>query len=52
MTSALLLVRDCIICGVTLWLAPVEYVFDMVESELVRRGVELEEVDQTARRAA
>ena len=25
MTSALLLARDCIICGVTLWLAPVEY---------------------------
>ncbi|MCP3459577.1 hypothetical protein [Bradyrhizobium sp. CCGUVB23] len=52
MTSALLLVRDCIICGVTLWLAPVECVFDMIESELVRRGVELEDVDEVARHAA
>jgi hypothetical protein len=42
MTSDLLLARDCIICWVTVWLAPVEFMFDMIESELVRRGVALE----------
>jgi len=41
MTPALLLVRDCIIYSVNVWLAPVECVFDMIESELVRRGIEL-----------
>jgi hypothetical protein len=42
MTSALLLARDCIICWVNVWLAPVEYAFDAIESELVRRGIELD----------
>lgn len=42
MTSALLLARDGIICWVAVWLAPVECAFDMIESELVRRGVELD----------
>jgi uncharacterized membrane protein YkoI len=39
MTSALLLARDCIIYSVNVWLVPVECVFDMIESELARRGV-------------
>jgi hypothetical protein len=42
MTQGLLLGRDCIICWVTVWLAPVEPIFDMIESEPVRRGVALE----------
>ncbi|MDB5502864.1 MAG: hypothetical protein JWR89_2766 [Tardiphaga sp.] len=42
MTPALLLARDCIIYWVNVWLAPVEGAFDLIESELVRRGVELE----------
>ncbi|MBR0825700.1 hypothetical protein JQ596_09130 [Bradyrhizobium manausense] len=42
MTSALLFTRDCIIYWVNVWLAPVECAFDMIESELVRRGVELD----------
>ncbi|RXT42909.1 hypothetical protein B5V03_24090 [Bradyrhizobium betae] len=42
MTPALLLARDCIIYWVNVWVAPVECVFDMIESELVRRGVALE----------
>lgn len=45
MTSALLLARDGIICWVAVWLAPVECAFDMIESELVRRGVELDEAE-------
>jgi hypothetical protein len=40
-TPALLLARDCIIWWVHVWLAPVEYAFDTIESELERRGVEL-----------
>ncbi|WP_187436667.1 hypothetical protein [Bradyrhizobium rifense] len=44
MTPALLLARDCIIYWVNVWLAPVECMFDMIESELVRRGVALEGV--------
>ena len=52
MTSDLLLARDCIICWVTLWLAPVECMFDMIESELVRRGVALEGVEHPSRPAA
>jgi hypothetical protein len=40
-TPALLLVRDCIIYSVTVWLVPVEYAFNLIESELVRRGVQL-----------
>ena len=39
MTSALLFTRDCII--VNIWLVPVECAFTFVESELVRRGVQL-----------
>ena len=41
MTSALLLARDCIIYSVNVWLVPVECAFNMIESELVRRGVQL-----------
>ena len=41
MTPALLLVRDCIIYSVNVWLVPVECAFNMIESELVRRGVQL-----------
>lgn len=44
MTSALLVARDCIICWLNVWLAPVECVFDMIESEIVRRGIELDGV--------
>ena len=39
MTTVLLLSRDYIICWVNVWLAPVECVFDMIESELERRGI-------------
>jgi hypothetical protein len=46
MTSDLLLARDCIICWVTIWLAPVESMFDVIETELVRRGVVLEGVER------
>jgi hypothetical protein len=49
MTSDLLLARDCIICWVNVWLAPVECMFDMIESELVRRGVALEGVEHPSR---
>lgn len=46
MTPALLLARDCIIYWVNIWIAPVEYTFDMIESELVRRGVDLDSADR------
>ena len=49
MTTALLLARDCIICWVNVWLAPVECAFDLIESELVRRGVELEAAEHPSR---
>ena len=39
MTPALLIARDCIIYWVNVWIAPIEYVFDTIESELERRGV-------------
>ena len=52
MTATLLLARDCIIYGVHLWLAPVECVFDMIEAELVSRGIALDEVDHAAGRNA
>ncbi|WP_167353992.1 hypothetical protein ACNJX9_13075 [Bradyrhizobium sp. DASA03076] len=39
MTPALLIARDCIICWVNAWIAPIEYVFDVIEAELARRGV-------------
>lgn len=48
MTTALLLARGGIIYWVNVWLAPVECVFDMIESELARRGVEFEAADHTA----
>jgi hypothetical protein len=41
MTPALL-ASDCIICWVRAGLAPVECAFDMIESELLRRVVELD----------
>lgn len=41
MTPVLLLARDCIIYSVNMWLLPVECVFDIIESELARRGVQL-----------
>ena len=41
MTSALLLARDRIVYSVNVWLVPVECAFNMIESELVRRGVQL-----------
>jgi hypothetical protein len=41
MTPALILVRDCIIYSVNVWLVPVECAFNSIESELVRRGVQL-----------
>jgi hypothetical protein len=41
MTPTLLLVRDCIIYSVNVWLVPVECAFNMIESELARRGVQL-----------
>jgi hypothetical protein len=40
-TPALLFARGCIIYWVKVWLAPVEYTFDMIESELERRGIDL-----------
>lgn len=52
MTPALLLTRDCIIYWVNVWVAPIECAFDMIESELVRRGVDLEAVEQPTIRAA
>ena len=51
MTTALLLARDCIIYSVNVWVAPVECAFDMIEAELVRRGVDLEAVEQPTTRA-
>lgn len=48
MTRALLLARCGIIYWVNVWLAPVECVFDMIESELARRGVEFEAADRAA----
>jgi hypothetical protein len=41
MTPALLVTRSLIIYWVTFFLAPVEFTFDMIESELERRGVDL-----------
>jgi hypothetical protein len=45
MTPILLLSRDCIIYWVSVWIAPVECVFNMIESELERRGIALEHAD-------
>lgn len=52
MTPMLLLSRDCIIYWVNVWIAPVECVFDLIESELERRGIALEHADDLALRAA
>lgn len=52
MTPALLLARDCIIYWVNVWLVPVERAFDMIESELVRRGVELDGAEHPSLHAA
>ncbi|SDN14639.1 MULTISPECIES: hypothetical protein [Nitrobacteraceae] len=41
MTPALLFSRDCIIYSVNVWLLPVECVFNIIEAELARRGVQL-----------
>jgi hypothetical protein len=41
MTHALLFARDCIIYSVNVWLLPVECIFNIIESELARRGVQL-----------
>jgi hypothetical protein len=41
MTPTLLLVRDCIIYSVNVWLIPVECAFNIIELELVRRDVQL-----------
>jgi len=49
MTPALLIARDCIIYWVNIWIAPVECVFDVIESELARRGVTPEEADRLTR---
>ncbi|WP_407187222.1 hypothetical protein [Bradyrhizobium centrosematis] len=39
MTPVLLIARTCIIYWVNVWIVPVEYAFDMIESELARRGI-------------
>lgn len=52
MTATLLLARDCIIYGVHPLLAPVECVFDIIEAEVFRRGIALDEVDHAAGRTA
>jgi hypothetical protein len=46
MTPALLIARNCIIYWVNVWIAPVECVFDVIESELARRGVAPDAVDR------
>jgi hypothetical protein len=51
MTPALLLVRDCIVYSVNVWLVPVEYAFNMIEAELVRRGAQLYPDANSPRRA-
>lgn len=51
MTPALLIARDCIIYWVNVWIAPVECVFDAIESELARRGVAPDPSDNLTRAA-
>ena len=41
MTQALLFARDFIIYWLNVALAPVEFAYDMIESELQRRGGDL-----------
>ncbi len=43
MTPALLYARTFIIEWVRIWLTPVESAFDVIEAELVRRGIDLEQ---------
>ncbi len=52
MTPLLLLSRNCIICSVNVWLAPVEWVFDLIEAELERRGITLQRADDVRRRGS
>lgn len=52
MTPALLLARDCNTYWVNVWLAPVECAFDMLESALVRRGVEIDGAEHPSLHAA
>ncbi|MDH6260444.1 hypothetical protein [Bradyrhizobium sp. BR13661] len=52
MTPMLLLSRHCIIYWVNVWIAPIECAFDLIESELERRGMALELADDKALRAA
>jgi len=40
-TPTLLFVRRAIIQWVAFWVAPFEFAFDMIETELYRRGVDL-----------
>ncbi|WP_271613404.1 hypothetical protein [Bradyrhizobium sp. CCBAU 51627] len=46
MIPALLIARDCIIYWVNFWITPVECVFDVIESEIARRGVAPEEFER------
>jgi hypothetical protein len=41
MIPSLLFAREFTIRWVNFWIAPVEHAFDMIESELQRRGVDL-----------
>lgn len=41
MTAILLFARRAIIQSVTFWVTPFEFVFDVIEAELHRRGVDL-----------
>lgn len=52
MTPALLLARNSIIYWVNVWIVPVEWVFGMIESELARRGVQLEVTDHLPKHSA
>ena len=50
MTPALLIARECIIYWVNVWLAPVEFVSDEIESELARRNAAAEDFERPAQR--
>ncbi|MGX4768889.1 hypothetical protein ACWAUC_03665 [Bradyrhizobium guangdongense] len=51
MTPVLLIARGCIIYWVNVWIAPVECVFDAIETELARRGVAPEDFDRLSQAA-
>jgi len=51
MTPSLLFARDFIIHWVNFWVAPVEFTFDMIESELERRGIDLSNDSDTSSNA-